>query len=123
MNRWSSSLLQVAFAFVIVFLAGVLSISAAAIFHSQSKFIVGIMFLVGVSCLVLLFERFFPSVYSRSRRPPEPLWLSRGVAAIVFGIIVSILSSRITTLWFVLLIISGVFVALLLRVTRRDGEL
>jgi hypothetical protein len=45
------------------------------------------------------------------------------VAAIVFGIIVSILSSRITTLWFVLLIISGVFVALLLRVTRRDGEL
>jgi hypothetical protein len=123
MNRWSNSLLQVAFAFVIVFLAGVFSISTAAIFRSPSKFIVGMAFLVAVFCLVLLFERFFPSVYSRSRRRREPWWLSRGVAAVVFGIIVSIFSSRITTLWFVLLIISGVLVALLLRVTRRDGEL
>jgi hypothetical protein len=47
----------------------------------------------------------------------------RVVIPMAFAIIVSILSSRMATLWFGLLIISGVLVALFLHVSRRDGEL
>jgi hypothetical protein len=123
MNRWSGAFLRVIFAFVIVFLAGIVSISVSAIFHSQRNVVTGITFLAAVVCLVLFFEKAFPSVYSGLRRGPSPWWQLRGVAGIAFAIVVTILSSRIATLWFGLLIISGVLVALLLRVTRRDGEL
>jgi hypothetical protein len=43
--------------------------------------------------------------------------------AMAFGIIISILSSRIATLWFGLLIFSGALVALFLRATGKHGEL
>jgi hypothetical protein len=123
MNRWSGGVLRVLFAFVIVLLAGVVSISFSAIFHSHGNLITGITFLVAVVCLVLFFEKGFPSVYSGLRRGPRPWWQWRGSIVIAFAIVVSIVSSRIATLWFGLLIVSGVLVALLLRVARRDGEL
>jgi divalent metal cation (Fe/Co/Zn/Cd) transporter len=125
MNRWSGSFLRVTFAFVIVFLAGVVSFSVRAAFHSQSDRIAGITFLVAVVCLVLAFEKVFPSVYSGStRRSP---WLQSraglAVAIVIFGIIISVLSSRVATIWFGLTIIGSAFVALLLRASRRDEEL
>jgi hypothetical protein len=123
MNRWVGGVLRIVFAFVIVLLAGVFSISASAIFHSQRNLIMEITFLAAVVCLVLFFEKVFPSVYLGLRRGPRPWWQWRGSLVIPFAIIVSILSSRIATLWFGLLIVSGVLVALLLCVTRRDGEL
>jgi MFS family permease len=123
MNRWSGGVLRIVFAFVIVLLAAVVSISVSAIFHSQRNLITGITFLAAVVSLVLFFEKVFPSLYFGLRRGPRPWWQWRGSFSIAFAIIVSILSSRIATLWFGLLIVSGVLVALLLRVTRRDGEL
>jgi hypothetical protein len=111
-------------AFVIVFLAGIVSISVSAILRSQSNLVTGITFLAVVVCLVLFFEKVFPSVYSGLRR--RPWWQTRageGVLVVALAFIISILSSRIATIWFGLLIISAVLVALLLRVTRRDGEL
>jgi hypothetical protein len=126
MNRWSSDFLRVIFALVIVFLAGALSFSARAAFHSQSDLITGITFFVAVFCLVLAFEKIFPSVYSRSTGRPIPWWQTRasfGVASIIIGIIVSILSSRTATIWFGLTIIASALVALLLRARRSDDEL
>jgi hypothetical protein len=123
MNRWSGSLLRVAFAFVIVFLAGIVSLSVRAIFHSESDRVTGILFLVATIFLVLFFERVFPSVYSGSVTRATHWWQMRVVIPMAFAIIVSILSSRMATLWFGLLIISGVLVALFLHVSRRDGEL
>ena len=123
MNRCSVGFLRVVFAIVIVFLAGTLSISISAIFHTQSKVVAGITFFAAAVCLVLLFEKVFPSVYSGSMRRPTPWWQWRGSVAMALAIVVSILSSRIATLWFGGLIISGVMVALLLRASRRDGEL
>jgi hypothetical protein len=114
----------VIFAFVIVFLAGIVSIFASAIFHSQSNLITGITFLAAVVSLVLSFEKIFPSVYSGLR--PRRWWQGRageGVFAMALAVVMSILSSRVATLWFGLLIISGVLVALLLRVRRRDDNL
>jgi hypothetical protein len=124
MNRWASGLLRVIFAIVIAFLAVVFALSIRLIFHSQSDRLFGIGFLVALFCLVPLFQTLFPAVYSYGRgwwsqpgRGPEVIL----VAAL--AVIISILSSRVATLWFGLLIVSGVLVALLLRVTRRDGEL
>jgi hypothetical protein len=65
MNRWSGHLLRVVFAFVTIFLAGIISLSVRAIFHSQSARIFAITFLVAVICLFRFFERVFPSVYPR----------------------------------------------------------
>ena len=124
MNRWSVGLLRIALAFVIVFLAGIVSISVSAILRSQSNRLTGMTFLAAVVCLVLFFEKVFSSIYSGLRQ--RPWWQTRageGVFVIALGFIISILSSRVATLWFGLLIVSGVLVALLLRVTRRDGEL
>lgn len=124
MNRWSGSLLRIVFAFVIVFLAGIISISVGAILRSQSNRVIGITFLAAVACLVLFFEKVFPSVYSGLRH--RRWWQTRageGVFVIALAIVISILSSKIATLWFGMLIVSGVLVALLLRVTRRNGEL
>jgi hypothetical protein len=42
MGRWSVGLLRVVFAFVIAFLAGVVSVSVSAIFHSHSGLLSGI---------------------------------------------------------------------------------
>ena len=123
MNRWSGSLLRVVFAFVIVFLAGIVSLSVRAIFHSESDRVTGILFLVATIFLVLFFERVFPSVYSGALTRATHWWQMRVVIPMAFAIIVSILSSRMATLWFGLLIISGVLVALFLHVSRRDGEL
>lgn len=123
MNRWSGGALRVVFAFVILFLAGVVTIPVSAVVHSHRNFITGITFLAAVVCLVLFFEKVFPSAYSGLRRGPGPWWQWRGSIGIAFGIIVSILSSRIATVWFGLLIVSGVLVALLLHVTRREGGL
>lgn len=123
MNSWSSGFLRVIFAFVIVFLAGVVSFSVRAALHSQSDRITGITFFVTVVCLVLAFERIFPSVYSGSARRPIPWWQTRAVFAVAFGIIISILSSRVATIWIGLTIIASALVALLLRASRRDGEL
>jgi len=124
MNRWLVTLLRIVLAFVAVFMAGIVSITVSAIFHSQSNRVTGITFLAAVASLVLFFEKVFPSVYSRLR--PRPWWQTRtgeGVFVIALGFIISILSSRVATLWFGLLIVSGVLVALLLRATRREGEL
>ena len=123
MNRWSSGFLRVIFAFVIVLLAGFVSFSVRAAFHSQSNLITGITFFVAVVCLVLAFERIFPSVYSGSARRPLPLWQTRAGFAAIFGIIISILSSRVATIWFGLTIIGSALVALLLRTSRREEEL
>src|ERR1700756_1499713 len=57
MNRWSNGFLGVIFAFVIVLLAGFVSFSVRAAFHSQSHLITGIVFFVTVVCLVLGFEK------------------------------------------------------------------
>ena len=115
--------MRVGFAFVIVFLAGIVSLSVRAIFHSESDRVTGILFLVATIFLVLFFERVFPSVYSGSVTRATHWWQMRVVIPMAFAIIVSILSSRMATLWFGLLIISGVLVALFLHVSRRDGEL
>jgi hypothetical protein len=123
MNRWSSGFLRVIFAFVIVSLAGFVSFSVRAAFHSQSDLITGITFTVTVVCLVLGFERIFPSVYSGSARRPLPLWQTRAGFVVIIGIIISILSSRAATIWFGLTIIGSALVALLLRASRRDEEL
>lgn len=126
MNRWPSGLLRVIFAFVIVFLAGVVSFSVRAAFRSQSDRITGFTFFVTVVCLVLAFERIFPSVYSGPSRRPIPWWQTRivfGVAYVIIGIIISILSSRLATIWFGLTIIGSALVALLLRASRRGEEL
>lgn len=123
MNRWSSGFLRVILAFAIVFLGVLVSLSVRAAFHSRSDRITGITFLVAVVCLVLFFERVFPSVYSSSVRRPIQWWQTRAVGAVAFGIIISILSSKVASLWFGVLIISSVLVALLLRASRRDGEL
>jgi hypothetical protein len=52
MNRWSSDFLRVIFAFVIVLLAGFVSFSVRAAFHSKSDLITGITFFFTVVCLV-----------------------------------------------------------------------
>ena len=125
MNPRAAGPLRIIFAFVIVFLAGIFGISVRMILHSQSDRLAEIAFLVAATCLVLVFEKAFPSVYSSHRRP-RPWWQTRAivpVVAIVLGSVISILSSRIATVWFGLLIISGTFGALLLRAKRRDGEL
>lgn len=124
MSRWSVGILRIVFAFAMVFLAGIVSISVSAIFHSHSGLLSGITFFATAICLFLFFERAFPLVYSGLRRP-RPWWQTRAAElpiAVALAFIISILSSRIATLFFGLLIISGLLVALLLRVTRRDGE-
>ena len=121
MDRWTGGLRRFFFAFVILLLAAFLTLVVRAIFHSQNNRITGIAFFVAVVGLIFVFERAFPSVYSR--RPPTQGWQTRGSVAVLFGIVISILSSRIVTLWFGLVIISGVLVALLLHVIRRDDEL
>ncbi len=123
MTRWSRSFLRIIFAFVIVFLAGTVSFSVRSVLHSQSDLITGITFLITVVCLVLIFERIFPSVYSGSLRRPTHWWLTRLGFAVIIGIIISILSSRVATIWFGLTIVAGALVALLLRANRMDGEL
>jgi len=124
MNRWSASFLRIAFAFVIVFLAGIISISISAISHSHSGSLSGITFLAAFICLSFFLQRTFPSLYSDLRRP-RPWWQTRAAElpiGIAFAFLISILSSRIATLWFGLLAISAVLVALLLRVTARNQE-
>jgi hypothetical protein len=123
MNGWSSGFLRVIFAFVTVLLAGFVSLSVRAAFHSQSNLVTGITFFVTVLCLVLAFERIFPSVYSGSARHPLPLSQTRAGFAVIIGIIISILSSRVATIWFGLTIIGSALVALLLRANRRGEEL
>jgi drug/metabolite transporter superfamily protein YnfA len=121
MDRWTGGLWRFFFAFVILFLAGFLALVIRAIFHSQNNRTTGITVFVAVVGLIVVLERAFPSVYSRRR--PTQWWQTRGTAAVLFGVIISILSSRIATLWFGLVVASGVLVALLLHVTRRDDEL
>jgi ABC-type transport system involved in cytochrome bd biosynthesis fused ATPase/permease subunit len=58
MNRWSGGFLRVIFAFVIVFLAGIVSISVSAIFHSQRNVVTGITFLAAVVCLSWIIHDF-----------------------------------------------------------------
>jgi NADH:ubiquinone oxidoreductase subunit 2 (subunit N) len=123
MNRWSRGLAQVIFAFVIVSLAALAGISAGAILHTQSNIIFGVAFLATIACLVLLFEKKLPSVYPCVKR--RPWWQGRmGEAVLVtaLGMISSILSSRMDTIYFGLLIVSGCLVALLLHVRRKEGE-
>ncbi len=69
MNRPSASLLRIAVAFVIVFLAGIVTISVAAISHSHSGALSGITFLAAFICLSFFLQRAFPSLYSNLRRP------------------------------------------------------
>jgi catechol 2,3-dioxygenase-like lactoylglutathione lyase family enzyme len=124
MNRWSIGLLRIVLAFVILILAAVIGTFVSALFHSQRELLSGITTLIATICLFLFFERTFPSVYS-GLRGPKPWWQTRAAqfpVAVVFALVISILSSRIATLWFGLLIVAGLLVALLLRVTRRDGE-
>lgn len=121
MDRWTGGLRRVLFAFVILFLSSFLTILVRAILHSQNKAVIGITFFVAVVGLCFAFERAFPSVYSR--RLPSQWWQTRFGIGLAFAIVVSILSSRIATLWFSLVLASGVLVALLLHVTGREDEL
>jgi catechol 2,3-dioxygenase-like lactoylglutathione lyase family enzyme len=124
MSRLSASLLRVLFAFLMVFLAGIGSICISAIFHSHSGLLSGMTFVVVFSCLFFLLERTFPSVYSDLNRP-RPWWQTRAAelpVAIAFALVISILSSKIATLWFGLLAVSAVLVALLIRVTARNRQ-
>src|SRR5215469_9529650 len=98
MRRSSANFLRIIFAFVILSLAGAVSVLVWAGLHSKSDRLTGIAFLVAVVCLVFLFERIFPSVYSRSVKRPIQWWQTRGT--VIGGIVISILSSRIATLWF-----------------------
>jgi hypothetical protein len=108
-----------------MFLAVAVALLARAALHAKSDTVTGIAFLVTVVCLVLLFEKIFPSVYPSSLRHPTKWWQTRAglaVGAVAFGIIISILSSRIATLWFGLTVIGSALVALLLRARRvSDG--
>src|SRR5437660_526491 len=113
MNRWSVGLLRIVFAFAIVFFAGIVSISVGAILRSHSNRVTGITFLAAIACPVLFFEKVFPSVYSGLRQ--LPWWQTRAgeaVFIVVLAFIISILSSRVAALWFGLLVVSGVLVAL-----------
>jgi predicted enzyme related to lactoylglutathione lyase len=124
MRRWSVRLLRVVFAFVILFLADLASMSVSAIFHSHSSLLAGLTFLAAAVCLFFLLERAFPSVYSDLRRPRR-WWQTRAAevpVAVAFALIISVISSRVATLWFGLLIISGGLVALLLHVITRQSE-
>lgn len=125
MNRWSGSLLRLVFAFVILFLAAVVSLAVRAALHTQSDRITGIAFVIAVVWLVFLFEKAFPSVYPPSKRHPTQWWQTRAalaMGAVAFGIIISILSSQAASLWFGLTVVGSVLVALLLR-ARRSSEL
>jgi hypothetical protein len=124
MNRWSRSLLRVVLALVVISLAGIASAVVGALFHSHGGPVPGLAFVATAVCLLIFIQRTFPSVYPRHYRP-RPWWQTRaaeGPFIIAFGILVSILSSRIATLWFGMLTVSGLLVALLLRVTNRGGE-
>ena len=121
MDRWTGGLRRFLFAIVILFLAGFVTLLARTMFHFQNDGVTGITFFVAVLGLYFVFERAFPSVYLR--RPPTQWWQTRGGILLIFCIVVSILSSRIAMLWFGLVIVCGVLVALLLHATRRDGEL
>jgi hypothetical protein len=83
----------------IMFLGVAVSLLARAALHTQSDRMTGIGFLITVVCLVLLFEKVFPSVYPSSIGHPTKWWKTRtGLevgAAVTFGIIISILSSRV----------------------------
>lgn len=120
MNRWSRSLLQITVAFTTMMLAGIGTGVVSVIFHSRSQLVIGIVFLVTFPVLLLFFEKRFPSVYPP--RGPRPWWQNRGVFFVALAFVVSILSSRLATIWFGLLIVSGVLVFLFLRLARRDGE-
>jgi hypothetical protein len=125
MNRRPSAFFRIVFVFVIVFLAGVVSVTVRAVSHSQSDRIMGITFFVSVVCLVLFFEKVFPSVYPGLRRS-IPWWQTRAgfaVAFVIIGIMISILFSPIATIWLGLTVVAGALVALLLRASRRAGEL
>ena len=125
MNRWSASFLRAVFAFVIMFLGVAVSLLVRAALHTHSDCITGIAFLITVVCAVLMFEKAFPSVYPSSMRHPTQWWHTRAglaVGAVAFGIIISILSSRVASLWFGLTVVGSVLVALLLR-ARRSSEL
>ena len=127
MNRWSASFLRAVFAFAFMFLGVAVSLLVRAALHTQSDRITGIAFLITVVCLVLLFERAFPSVYPSSMRRPTQWWQTRAslaVGAVALGIIISILSSRVASLWFGLTVVGSVLVALLLRArARRSSDL
>jgi peptidoglycan/LPS O-acetylase OafA/YrhL len=122
-NRWSSSFLRVVFAFAIAFLAAAISLAVRAALHTQNDRITGMAFLVAVVCLVLFFEKVFPAVYPSSLRRRTPRWWQlRAVWVVVFGIAISILSSRVASLWFGLTAVGSVLVALLLRATRDNSD-
>lgn len=124
MNRGSIQLLRVVLALAVIFLAATASGFVAAIFHSQRGPIPGIAFFATALCLLILAQRAFPAVYPRHYRP-RPWWQTRaaeGPFIIALGIAVSILSSRMATLWFGMLAVSGFLVALVLRLTNRGGE-
>jgi|SRR5579862_6129117 len=124
MKDWVRSSLRIIFAIVIMFLAAAIGLFARVIFHSQNERLFGIVFLAAYIALFLLFEKLFPSVYTYGNRWWQRLGRAyEGIFAVAFALIVSILSSKVATLWFGLLAISGVGIALLLRMTRRDGEL
>jgi hypothetical protein len=124
MNRWSSGFLRVVFALVIALLGLAVSVGVRTALSAQNNGVAGIAFLITVICLVLFFEKVFPSVYaSSSRRRPPKLWQSRAVWVVIFGVMISIFSSRVASLWFGLTLVGSVLVALLLRAKRSSGEL
>ena len=126
MNRRSCVYLRVVFAFVVVILATIVTSLVRVVFHFASDRLAGLTFLVAVACLVLVFERIFPSVYSDLKGRSNPWWQTRAgvfVGFLVIGTIVSILSSRIATMWFALVIIAGVLIALVIRAMRGYEEL
>jgi hypothetical protein len=116
MNRWTRTFLQVFVALVILALAGLTSELIQAVFHLQTEIIPGAAFLVMALGLCLVYERTFPSVYSQRRRK---WWQSRLIVSVALLAVVSISSSRIATLWFWLVMISGALVALFLH--AREG--
>jgi catechol 2,3-dioxygenase-like lactoylglutathione lyase family enzyme len=123
MSRWPVSLLRIVLAFVIVFFAAIVSISVNAVLHSHNEWLSGVTFFVAFICLSFFLQRTFPSVYTYGRKWwQRPGRFYEGIFAVALALGVGVLSSKVATLWFGLLAISGVLVALLLRMTGRNHE-
>ena len=107
-----------------MFLAVAFAAAVGLLFHSHSNRLIGLAFIAAAASLVLLFEKTFPSVNADLRRP-RPWWQTRlggAVFILGLGVVISILSSRIATLWFSLIIVSAVLVALFVRAIDKDAE-
>lgn len=81
MNQLSRNLVQILFAFIVVFLAGIAAVFLDALFHLHSQLIFGVTFFASIVFLLFTVERMLPSVYRGSRTREAQWWQNRGVVA------------------------------------------